>query len=217
MIVAGIVDQNNKIQAANLICTILSSTRKKVSVIDAKSLYELGCNRVKDYIKELDRNNIDILILKINLNDFRERNIDRIYFDIIMFTGKTYELDMLDIKYYQQLLNNTFLMLDEKTTVIVNIDDLEFIKLLNGIKCRIITYGFNSKACITTSSIGDTLYEHEYLCCLQRSIWTNSGDIIEPQEYRVNITQENTDAYNVLAAVTFAIVNGMESNLFSAN
>ena len=52
-------------------------------------------------------------------------------------------------------------------------------KYITGIKCPTVTYGFNSKASITTSSIGDTVSEDNVICYLQRTISANNGLMIE--------------------------------------
>jgi len=51
-----------------------------------------------------------------------------------------------------------------------------------------------------------------FICCLQRSIPTRGGEIIEPQEYKLNLDASEFDSHNVLAAASFAIVNGIDLN-----
>ncbi|HEX3028401.1 MAG TPA: glutamate ligase, partial [Clostridia bacterium] len=95
------------------------------------------------------------------------------------------------------------------------VDDSELISFLQGMKHYFITYGFNSKASLTTSSIGDSVFKDEFLCCLQRSIPTNNGMLVEPQEFRLNVQPEYMDPYSVLAAAAFAVVNGIDLNLLN--
>jgi UDP-N-acetylmuramate-alanine ligase len=109
-------------------------------------------------------------------------------------------------------MRKIFLLLDEKGTAIVNVDESELIQFLQGMKHYIVTFGFNSKASITTSSIGDFLFKDNFMCCLQRTISTRNGMLIEPQEYKIRLETGELNTYDVLAAATFAIVNGVDLN-----
>ena len=68
----------------------------------------------------------------------------------------------------------------------MNTDIKENIELLENLTLNLITYGFNSKATITTSSVE----EQKMLICLQRGIKNLQGKIIEPQEIEIETSQE---------------------------
>lgn len=73
-------------------------------------------------------------------------------------------------------------------------------------KALIISYGLNSLATVTASSIND---DGEMLCfqyCLQRSIPSLSGKIVEPQEFPVRICSKEAKIYSALSVVTLAMV-----------
>ena len=61
-------------------------------------------------------------------------------------------------------------IISEKGVAIVNSDDNDLSSFLSGIKHYIVTYGFNLKASITTSSVGDFMDKDDIMCCLQRTI-----------------------------------------------
>jgi len=110
------------------------------------------------------------------------------------------------------LMKRAFSLLKEKGIAIVNADDNELNKFFKDIKHYIVTYGFNLKASMTTSSIGDLVAKDNMLCCLQRRIYTKNGTVIEPQEFKVKTDLESVDPNNVLAAATFVLVNGFDIN-----
>lgn len=212
MIVAGIIGNQGKVQTANIINSILSSMGYKVSVIDSKSLMEIEVNIVKSYLLELDKNNVDILVLKINSADVGKKAMKGLHFDIIIYTDKADDLKEEQDADVKEVMRWIFSMMDEKGVVIINFDDGNIVKSLNGVKNSVVTYGFNSKADITTSSIGDTAFEDSFICCLQETIPAKNGQIVEPQEYRINIESREFDRHNVLAAAAFAIINGIDLN-----
>lgn len=216
MLIAGIAGNEYNVKTANLINSILSLKGKKVSVIDSASLQELDAKRINVYIDELRKINVDVLILKIDISDINKKLYDYIKFDVVIYTDKAeriYEDDNSDTLVSNEYLRNRS-FLEESGIVIVNADDNELISLLQGKKQKFVTYGFNTKASITTSSIGDTVNKDGFICCLQRTISDCDGRAIDPQEYKLKLDTDNIDTHSVLAAASFAIVNGIDLNSF---
>ena len=87
-------------------------------------------------------------------------------------------------------------ILENATYVIINSDIVENLNLLENIKATIITYGFNSKATITASSVG----EEEIMLCIQRTFKNKNGENIEEQEINILIN-ENTNCTMAVAAL----------------
>ncbi len=212
MLIVGILGSEGKLQIANIISLILASSGEKVSVIDSAGMLNLDSTRIKEYIRELKKNNVDLLLLKTELADIDRFLSDEMQFDILIYTDKTENNMDLEKTDYTNKLERVFSLMAEKSVAIVNVDDGELIRLLQGMKHRFITYGFNTKASVTTSSIGDSMSKEGFICCLQRSIPTRGGEIIEPQEYKLNLDAGEFDSHNVLAAASFAIVNGIDLN-----
>jgi len=206
MLIAGIIGHDGRVQTANLISCILSSTGRKVNVIDSKNLIELDSQRFKNYLSELKRNGTDILVIKIGIEDLSSVIFDDLNIDIMIYTEKSGE-DNVDNSSTGEHMKRVMSLMNEKSIAIVNIDDHELAKLMYGVKNYIISYGFNSKASMTTSSIGDA-----FICCLQRSISDKNGTLIEPQEYRLDINTSAFDSHSIMAAITFAIINGVNPN-----
>ena len=215
MLIAGIIGSEGKVQTASLINSILAAKGKKVSVIDSASLLGLDGNRIKAYISELGKNNIDLLLLKASITDIDKFIFDEVQFDIVIYTDKAEDSSGPDRNEYSEKMERIFSLMVDKGVAIVNVDDIDLITLLQGMKHSFVTYGFNTKASITTSSIGDSVFKDTFICCLQRSISTRNGKIIEPQEYKLKLEASEFDSHNVLAAASFAIINGIDLNNIS--
>lgn len=213
MVVAGIVGQDGRVQTANLISSILTSRGKRVSVLDSSNLEGKDLKQIKSYLNELEKNNIDVLIFKINIADVKEETFNSLHFDVMICTDKADDLYGTDIISGRELIRRIFLLLDKKGMAIVNVDDEDIIHSLHGIKHYIITYGFNPKASVTASSIGDTTFEDSFICCLQRTVCTWDGIQVEPQEYKLDIKSKELNKHDVLAAASFAIVSGVDLNV----
>lgn len=212
MLIAGIVGQNGISDTADLVNSILSSTGKKVSIVDSKNLAGLDSKRIRSYVFELEKNGVDILILKIKPQSLKEQAFDSIHFDVMIYTDKAGDLLEGNIGDYPVDLKRCIALLDDKGIAIVNADDEELVRFLQDMKRHIVTYGFNSNACITTSSIGDLVFEDKFMCSLQETISARNGMLLEPQEYIIKLNAREIDSYNVLAAASFAIINGVDLN-----
>lgn len=89
--------------------------------------------------------------------------------------------------------------------ILLNSDDKNNLKLPRGSRARVITYGLNNKACVTASSILDEeLLSVQF--CIQRSLPTLSGKVIEEQEFPLKLF-EKSDVGSVLAATTLLLMN----------
>lgn len=91
--------------------------------------------------------------------------------------------------------------------IIVNSDEKKYAGLKLSKPARIITYGYNPKSTITTSSI-TVLDNISVQCCIQRQFSTLSGVIIEPQEFLVSTNHMELSESDILAAVTVTLLCG---------
>lgn len=83
---------------------------------------------------------------------------------------------------------------------ILNSDVKENLQLLENLDLKIITYGYNQKASITTSSVED----EKVIVCLQRGIKNIYQEEIEPQEMELEIDKsDNNSAVLELASLLF--------------
>lgn len=211
MLIAGITGCDDKSNTTNLINSIFAKSGKKVSIVDSKILSGLDSRLIKSYINELEKNNIEILILKVNFDDIDNKAFEHIHFDTIVYNESHDGMNERDMENYTALMRRVFSFLDEKGTAIINVDRGELVQFLQGLNRHVVTYGFNPKASITASSTGDDFLKN-FMCCLQRTVSTKNGVLVEPQEYSVDVESMDVDVYNVLAAASFAIVNGINLN-----
>ena len=93
----------------------------------------------------------------------------------------------------QELLKK---ILEDATYLIINSDIENNLNILENIKATVITYGFNSKATITASSVS----EEDMMLCIQRTLENKNGKNIEPQEIKISIT-ENTNCTMAVASL----------------
>lgn len=73
-------------------------------------------------------------------------------------------------------------------------------------KSLVITYGLNPLATVTASSIRTEPEPGEFFCCIQRSLVTLKGKIIEPQEFPVKIPEDISDISTVMAFAALGLV-----------
>lgn len=90
--------------------------------------------------------------------------------------------------------------------LIINADEEIDLKLLENININVITYGFNSKSTITTSSVK----EDTILLCVQRNIQDINGKEIEPQEIIVE-KEEKTATSVIIGIGTILLLYGKNS------
>lgn len=212
MLTAGIMGSEGKLQTANLINSILSSTGKKISVVDSKNLLGFDKRRIKAYIHELEKNSTNILLLKLDINDVEKFLSNEMHFDIMIYTGKEEGIVEEGKGSKNVDMEKVLPLLADKGIAIVNDDDNGLIKLFQDFKHPVVTYGFNTKASVTTSSIGDEFCKEGFICYLQKTISAKNGILMEPQEYKLKLDSNEHDTHNVLAAASFAIVNGIDLN-----
>ena len=130
----------------------------------------------------------DIKIIEITKDG--RKNITNIGFEEIIIL-EDINLKSEEYKYMNEIIS--------KTKYLILNGDIE-IKVLKEINIekpiKVITFGFNTKATITISSVK----EEKIIVCLQRDIEKIDGDIIETQEKEIKISKENNKKiYNKLA------------------
>jgi hypothetical protein len=89
--------------------------------------------------------------------------------------------------------------------MIVNADmEIDFLKELKIQKpIKLITYGFNSKATITISSIK----EEKMMICVQRNIKKGNDEIIEAKEVEINAPKSKKTYTNLIIFITKELHN----------
>ena len=86
--------------------------------------------------------------------------------------------------------------------IIVNADYDENLEPIKNLKLNVITYGMNSKATLTLSSVGD----NEVLLSLQRAIKNYNKELVEPQEIKISGKNLSKNLYMEMILAIFLII-----------
>ena len=141
---------------------------------------------IKKYLKN-KLNDVEIIYFtKDNLENFKN-----VKFETILLINKITNITE-KIEIVKKIINNA-------ENIMVNCDIKENIDIIGDLKINGITFEFNTKASITTSSI----QENEILICIQRNIKGVKNNIIEEQEIKVESENYNIEknAINLMASV----------------
>ena len=127
--------------------------------------------------KELKESNIKI----IQITKESIKNVKNICFEEIIVL-EDIKLEADEYKYMNEIISKT------KYLVLNGDIKIEFLKKMNMEKpMKVITFGFNTKATISISSVK----EEKIIVCLQRDIEKLNGEIIESQEKEIKLIREN--------------------------
>ena len=150
-------------------------------------------NKNIPFIKEMLKNKL-LKVKIIYLNNENIENLKNIKFETIVIVNDVNKI-IDNIETVKKIIKNA-------ETVLINSDIKDNLEIIKNLKINAITFGFSSKATITTSSIE----EGEILVCIQRTIKSNKNNEIEPQEIKIksdkNKLEEN--ATNTMAIVGLA-------------
>ncbi|NLK97208.1 Mur ligase family protein [Defluviitalea saccharophila] len=210
MVKVGILGNHGKTAAVNFLAQLCKSSGRKVSVlkdIDLSICLHTKEFSFQDYIHALSKSDIEMFIVKISEEGLINNWFSGIDFDVLIYTiGRSEEDYKCKDLYFGE--RRLFFTLARDAVSIVNADDRSIFKLLKGNKTHLITYGFNSKASITASSIQEEEFNKRVQCCVQRTLTTFSGKELEPQEFSITLPLKNDqELYSALAAITAAMIN----------
>lgn len=136
----------------------------------------------EDYIiNNIERNLKDKDVKVISINNNSIKNIKNVRFETILMDDILIEDNKnLNSRENRELLKK---IIKNSKNIILNSDILENLEMVKNLNLSLITYGFNSKATITMSSLEDD----SMLVCLQRNIKVIDGSIIEQQEIKMKL------------------------------
>ena len=156
----------------------LKGEKESMSFIGIVSEENVENSIRSNLLEKLKLRESSVLFLKEKSID----NIKNIKFETIIITREFKHTEIL-----KKMLENT-------PYLIINSDIENNLNLLENVKATIITYGFNSKATVSTSSVE----EDEIMLCIQRTMEDKNGKIIEPQEIKIPLYENvNCSIYNM--------------------
>ena len=155
---------------------------------------ENDSNYIKnEIIRKSKKNRFEI----ININKKSIENIKNIRFDTIVINDNIEDF-IENSKYLEEII-------EKSSYIIINSDIVTNLALINNNKAQVITYGLNSKASLTISSVN----EDSVLICIQRAIKSVYNKIIEEQEINVKLENNNIKKiYNILPIVIILKIYG---------
>lgn len=121
-------------------------------------------------------------------------NIKNIKFETIIIDRKFKNIEILK----KMLLNTNYL--------VINTDRIKSIEMFKEYNLKIFTFGFNSKALVTASSVT----EDGVLICVGKEIESIGGKVIEPQEIKV---RSDEDAESIMAVACTLLIYGVTTIL----
>lgn len=214
MILAGFTGSDKKYGVAMTAHGILTEAGLRSSFIDSNKSRELADAKVlRYYLSELEKNGVDVAIFFIKHDDILRAGFGDLNFDIMVNLADSDPFGSEQSEEAQRCTRKIYERVKERGTVIINLDDENSLVALKGIKAYIITFGFNLKASLTASSVGDSLNGNDHIFCLQRAIWNARNERIEPQEFSVRLLKhEKQDIHDMLAIAAFALVCGIDTS-----
>lgn len=208
MVVAGVIGSKNNSIILKNISSLISNKSVKLSIIELQNFQESSSEVLQSYLNELSRNNIDTAVIYINEESIKFVYNISIEFDIMLFYMDNNNLKFLEAN--KDNFTHVIKRIKKDGFLLVNSDILLFQDILEGKALHFVTYGFNSKANITASSVGDGLSEEFFLCSLQRPNINIRKEVAEPQEFKLKRFYSNASDYEMLAVIAFGIVLGIE-------
>lgn len=86
--------------------------------------------------------------------------------------------------------------------------------LLNK-QALLVTYGFNPRASVTVSSLRSEASQTEMFCCIQRTLITLKGRLIEPQEFSLMLPTSSVDPLAALAFTALGLILSLTPGEFA--
>lgn len=133
---------------------------------------------------------------------------------LLNIPDKLQDIDILILGAASESSENYTAFLKEGGFLLINSDEKPVkakIRMKNAIP---ISYGFDAKSSITSSSISHDNYKTLQIC-IQRPLPTISGKTVIEQEFSVSIEGSEINNHSILAAVTAALVNDFPPEAFS--
>ena len=139
--------------------------------------------------KEFERINIKKTMIVINKNSVK--NLANVKFEFLIIDKNIF-------------LNNDDLtkIILNSDRVIVNADYDENLEAIKNLKLNVITYGMNSMATLTLSSVS----EDGTLLTLQRAVKSSKKELVEPQEIKISGNNLSKNLYLEMILAIFLII-----------
>lgn len=169
-------------------------------------------------LSEMVKENIQVVIMEVSSHGLKLRRVEGLDFDMAIHTNIGFDhinfhKTKSDYIKSKKLLFNS---LKKNGISIINIDDKEGLKLIEGNSNTIaVTYGLNSKASITASSLR-LLDNIKFNLCIQRGLTAINNLEVEPMEIPISMKlMGRHNVYNSLAAISGSLCLGVQPHIIA--
>ncbi|WP_054870671.1 Mur ligase family protein [Caloranaerobacter sp. TR13] len=206
MFFIGVTGMQSK-TTISLIEHILKYAGLKTGVISSNGI-KFCSELIHNVLNKMTKNGVQVVIVEVSSDTLDYNKIYDLKFDIAVHTSIENEYSGCFRKSEDsfKIQKKLFYELDKDKIAIINIDDSDALKLIEGNnKALVVTYGLNNKASLTASSISikDCI---NLFVCLQRSLTTVQGLDIDTFEFPVTLKLLGEhNIYNALASIAVAL------------
>ena len=147
--------------------------------------------------------------LQVSMYDIVKGEFPVVRNDVYIITDRVCEGESLNTDVCINALSNLMDNIGQDDIAIINVDDEDLIRHLDGLKCNIVTYGYNSKSSVTISGMDEDIFSgcSRYICSLQRNINTVDMKNIEPCEVKLSVS-DNCKPHTIMAYAAFLLCSG---------
>ncbi len=132
------------------------------------------------------------------------------FLDIYNYDIYNFDIIIIDKNIEEYGLSSRLENIDKRAIILINNDNKILCPKFNNTK-NIINYGFSFDSDITLSS---TL-ENTIQFCIQKSLPTLYGEIVEPKEFSLLLPKDIQNIYSILPVVSALILSGIsKDNLY---
>lgn len=219
ILLIGVTGMKSK-TTINLIEHILKHAGLKTGIISSDSIKycselthttafkDLKVETLYYALNKMIKNGIQAAIMEVSSHTLDFSEIYDLKFDIAVHAN----IENKHLSYYKtfeeylKLQKKLFDGLDKDKIAIINIDDSNALKLIEGNnRALVVTYGLNNKASLTASSISIKDYI-DLVVCLQRGLTTIQGVEIDTLEFPITLKLLGEhNIYNALASIAVAL------------
>jgi UDP-N-acetylmuramoyl-L-alanyl-D-glutamate--2,6-diaminopimelate ligase len=218
--IIGVTGTNGKTTTTQLIHGIFNSCGQKTGLIGTvkvdtgKEIYTADLTTpdpmvLHSYFKEMVDFNCGYCAMEVSSHGIKMDRINGIPFEVGIFTNITEDHSDFhpDFNDYVKTKAKFFTQIKPEGLAIVNSDDKHHKDMLQCINSPYLTYGFNTRADITASTINLGTGGSNFNLCIQREFITKDGlKKIEPMEFLIKTRLlGNHNIYNLLAAVATSL------------
>ncbi|WP_069649990.1 Mur ligase family protein [Caloranaerobacter ferrireducens] len=169
---------------------------------------DLKVEMLQYVLNKMIKKGIQTVIMEVSSHTLDSNKMHDLKFDIAVHTSieNEYSGCYRNSGDFLKIQKELFHELDKDKIAIINIDDNNALKLIEGnSKALIVTYGLNNKASLTASSI--SIKDHiNLVVCLQRSLTTIQGVDIDTLEFPITLKLLGEhNIYSVLASIAVAL------------